>query len=172
MTFTKGIGFFILRQSRVHWLRMTKLTFFHHKRKDGAVRSGVELDDELLLQKYIPGAEERDSALLWYVDVRCTVEGSAVTANAGSARMFFERIGEPVEQALQDCAEELAVGLDSEVWPLRKAIKNLPAGIRGEVVCSAMRRVADGELSQLLRELASNWIANLNELREEPAAIA
>ena len=142
-----------------------KLTFFHQKRKDQAVRTGIEVDDELLAQKFIQGLHDHDSALLWYVDVRCTVDQSA-PIELGEAKALLTKIGEPVRHALRAVADELRAGLDSDVWPLRRDVNDLPAGIRAEVVCSAMRRITDGELSQVLGRLAGNWTEIITELSE------
>jgi hypothetical protein len=142
-----------------------KLTFFHQKRQDQAVRAGIEVDDELMAEKFIPGLPDHNSALLWYVDLRCAIDQPAPT-DLGNARALLLDIGEPVQRTLFSVADELSAGLDSDLWPLRRVVPSLPAGIRAEVVCSAMRRVADGELSQAVRELAQNWQVMINEMPE------
>jgi hypothetical protein len=147
---------------------MTKLTFFHQKRKDRAVRTGIEMDGELLLERYFPGEAEKDPALLWYVDVRCS-SLQPIAADPGEARRFFLNIGAQVQSALLETAEELRAGMDSEIWPHRKEIHHLPQGAAGEVVCSAMKRITDGELAQVLRDLARNWKDKLEELAERAA---
>jgi hypothetical protein len=147
-----------------------KLTFFHQKRKDLRTRTGIEVDDDLLLEKLSPGFDGNDSALLWYVDVRCTGEQPAPT-EPPEARALLINMGEPVRSAFLILAEELRAGLDSDVWPIRRRISNLPSGLSGEVVCSAMRRITDGELSHVLRNLAENWPKVLEEL-SEPAVLA
>jgi hypothetical protein len=129
-----------------------KLTFFHQKRKDEAVRTGVEVEDELLLQKFTPGMEDKDSALLWYVDVRCGLD-KPIDAEPSAARTFLESIAEPISRTLSAVADELQAGLDSEVWPLQRKIESLPEDVKGEVVCSAMKRSTDGEIAGVLRHL-------------------
>ena len=149
---------------------MTQVTFFFQKRKDQAVRTGVEVNDELVLGRFTPGNEENDSALVWYIDVRC-VTMDVIPADASSARAFLVGISEPVKAAFSSFAEELNVGLDADNWPVRRPIRKLPDGIKAEVVCSAMKRVTDGELSEALREMAKQWVENLNELPEIAPAI-
>ena len=52
---------------------MTKLTFYRQGRKDGGIRTGVEVNDESVLGRFEEGDKETDSALDWYVDIRCSV---------------------------------------------------------------------------------------------------
>ena len=144
---------------------MTKLTFFQQKRRDEAVRTGVEVDEELVLQRFTPGNPENNSALVWYVDVRCVSEAS-LPADSSAAREFFQDIAEPVRRTLLSTADELRAGLDAEIWPLRKQIDGLPPGIKGELATSAMRLVAGRELAEVLQTLARNWPDNLRELSE------
>lgn len=46
--------------------RMKSLTFYHQKRKDGGVCTGVELDGERVLEQFKPGGGLQDSALEWF----------------------------------------------------------------------------------------------------------
>jgi hypothetical protein len=144
---------------------MTKLSFFHQKRKDKAVRTGIEVDEDLVLERFEPGDEESDSSLLWYVDVRCTTE-SAIPVNAEQARLFFVHLAAPIEASLKSAAADLRAGLDADVWPIRRSIQEMPNGVNGEIVCSAMRRITDGELSRVLLQLADGWTETLNQLSE------
>ena len=144
---------------------MSKLTFFHQKRVDRAIRTGVEVDEELVLQRFFPGGPENNSTLVWYVDVRCVTE-VVMPADSGAVLGFFENIAEPVRQTLLSTADDLRAGLDAEIWPLRKEIEGFPNGAEGELVISAIRRVAGGELAEVLQELAKNWPEHLYELAE------
>lgn len=145
---------------------MTKLTFFYHKRKDAAVRIGVEVEEDRVLERYIPGQENSDSALLWYIDVRCSTD-EEISADSEAVRKFFLKLSTPIQVALKSVANELSVGLDSDIWPNKWGLKNLPQGISGEIVCSATRRITDGELVNVLLTLANEWpelIADLQPL--------
>ena len=54
---------------------MPKLVFYRQKRYDGAIRTGLELDDDPIAEHYEEGSGERDPALLWFVDLRCKGPG-------------------------------------------------------------------------------------------------
>jgi len=149
---------------------MTKLTFFHQKRRDTAIRTGIEVNDETVLSRFSPGGNERDSALLWYVDVRCE-STTAIPADAPNARNFFFRNERPISEALKRAAEDLRVGLDADIWPLRHQILGLSSGISGEIACSAMRRIANEEISNVLIDLSNKWQTILNELHEPAEAV-
>lgn len=152
-------------------LKMSKLVFFYHKRRDDAVRIGIEVDEERLLETYTPGQEFSDSALLWYADVRCSTE-EEIDADSETARKFFMEIATPVKVALDSIAEELRAGLDSDIWPNRWPLSQLPPGIQGEIVCSAMRRVTDGELGQVIKELAHDWEKVITTLQPTPYLVS
>jgi hypothetical protein len=149
---------------------MTKLSFFHQKRKDEAVRTGVEVDSDLVLERFVPGDGENDSALVWYIDVRCTTE-SAIEADAETVRSFFLDLAGPIGSGLRSAAEDLRAGLDADLWPIRRPIQSMPRGVHGEIVCSAMRRVTDGELSRVLQNLADVWAVTLTQLPEVVAPL-
>lgn len=150
---------------------MTKLSFFYHKRRDDAVRVGIEVDEDRVLEMYTPGQELSDSALLWYADVRCSTQEEN-GADPESARRFFLEIAGPVKLALNSIAEELRAGLDSDIWPNRWPLTNLPRGIQGEIVCSAMRRVTDGELGKVIKELAHDWEKVITTLQPTPYLVS
>jgi hypothetical protein len=155
-------------QVLINLLSMTKLTFFHQKRKDSAIRTGVEVNDELALENFVPGDNERDPVILWYIDIRCESKAD-FPPDPEAARLFFTRIAPRISMALLDLARELAAGLDSDTWPARRRISNLPPGIKAELACSATQRVAGGEISMALEKLAKNWkqiLADLNSLAE------
>jgi len=51
-----------------------------------------------------------------------------------------------------------------------KASSKVNGGLRLTVTCSAMRRVSARKLGDILREVAANWVGNLETLAAAPAA--
>lgn len=133
---------------------MTKLTFYRQGRKDGGIRTGVEINDEPVLGRFEEGDKETDSALEWYVDVRCSV--SKLGNDPENARRWLMEHASIIQAALDDLAKELEAGMDfSSV--LRRKIAGAPRGVQMDIVCSAVRRLTAQEMTKVLSELGVQW---------------
>ncbi len=129
-------------------------------RRDGGLRTGIESDDERLLEHMDPGAGPRDSALLWFVDIRCS--GVTLPSEPEEVRQWFLDRSGLIRAALRELSEELIAGIDSD-WPLRKEI---PAddGVEMAIYCSAIRRLSGREISGILSQLDRTWIDTIRQL--------
>jgi hypothetical protein len=139
---------------------MDKLNFYHQKRSDGGLRSGIDFNDERVLESYESGTQPEDSTLLWFIDVRCS--GENLPQEPESIRHWFLNRSEIIQSALNELAEGLHAGIDSG-WPLKK---DLPTkdGVCMAVYCSAIRRLTGREISQVLSDLRSAWPDLINNL--------
>jgi hypothetical protein len=133
---------------------MDKLNFYHQKRRDGGVRTGIEFNDERMLELYEPGNLPQDSALLWFVDVRCS--GKNLPSEPEQIRSWFLGRGDIIQRALQEFSQDLFVGIDAD-WPMRKTIVPSRNGVRMAIYCSVTRRFTGKEISAILSDLAKNW---------------
>jgi len=50
---------------------VTEIAFFINARQDGGLRTGIDVNGETIWHHFIPGPEDADPALLWWVDVTC-----------------------------------------------------------------------------------------------------
>ena len=101
---------------------MDELNFYHQKRRDGGLRTGIDTNDERVLERFEPGNAAQDSALLWFVDVRCS--GESLPAEPELIRRWFlDRTG-TIQAGLRSLAVELSAGMDRD-WPLKKEIRLL-----------------------------------------------
>ena len=132
---------------------MSKLTFYHQKRRDGALRTGVELNDERILENYEPGDSPQDSALLWFVDVRCS--GEPIPSQPEAVRQWLLERGGAVGPSLRQLAEDLAAGIDPD-WPVKKEVPTAD-GVSMVIYCSAIRRLSGREIAGILSALAEHW---------------
>jgi len=69
---------------------MPTITFYRQARRDGGIRTGIEIDQNTVLMRFDRGRKESDPALLWCVDVRCSgarLPREPETAPAGSSTM-------------------------------------------------------------------------------------
>jgi hypothetical protein len=147
---------------------MEKLTFFHQKRRDGGIRTGVEINDERILECFEPGSPREDSRLLWWIDVRCSQKTWPVEPE--EVRAWLLENAQRIEGGLKALAAELNAGIDKD-WPVRHVVPGR-AGIKIEIFCSAMRRVAGREIQAELSNLACNWQTIIAELPSREMAEA
>jgi hypothetical protein len=133
---------------------MTKLTFYRQGRKDGGVRTGVEVNDEPVMGRFEEGEKENDSALEWYVDVRCSV--SKLGHDPEDARRWLTENANAIQAALGNLAKEVNAGMDFSCV-LRRKVAGAPRGVQMDIVCSAVRRLTAQEMAKVLSELGVQW---------------
>jgi hypothetical protein len=145
---------------------MSTITFFRQARRDGGIRTGIDIDDRTVLSRFEAGGREDDPALLWYVDVRCA--GPRLPRDVEAARQWLIRHEAAVRQALDALARQAPDGVDASEWPLQTT-KRL-AGATVTVACSAVRRVEAREMAAVLRDVAEHWRERLDALNVLHAA--
>jgi hypothetical protein len=141
-------------------MKMKKLTFYHQKRRDGGLRTGVELDDERVLECYEPGSAQEDPTLIWWIDVRCAQR--TWPTEPERVRAWLLENAQKIEDGLKDYAAELGAGIDIN-WPAKHVVSNRN-GMKIEIYCSAMARVGGREIQAELLKLARNWQTIITEL--------
>lgn len=151
------------------FLPVDKLTFYHQKRRDGGVRSGVEFNEQRILERFEPGASPEDSALIWFVDVRCS--GENLPSEPDSIRQWFLNHAETIRTELYKLSQELIAGIDSG-WPVKKEIAAQGA-LRMAIYCSAIWRLSGREISHILSGLGDRWSAVIQSLGsyEQPVPV-
>jgi hypothetical protein len=151
---------------------MPTLTFFRQARRDGGIRTGIDVDDRTVLSRFEPGRRDEDPALLWYVDVRCT--GPRLPRDIDAARQWLTRHAIQVRQALEalEALEALAAqapeGLDPSEWPVQTT-QRIP-GATITVAASAVRRPEARGMAATLRDIADHWRQHVDALTILPAA--
>jgi hypothetical protein len=129
------------------------LNFYHQKRGDGGMRSGIDFNDERILESFQPGTQPEDSALLWFIDIRCSAEN--LPSDPEPIRRWFLDRSDLIQSALQQLAGDLPAGIDSG-WPIRRIIST-EDGVNMAVYCSAIKRLTGREISQVLSNLRNAW---------------
>jgi hypothetical protein len=139
---------------------MKQLIFYHQKRRDGGLRTGVEVNDEPVLEEFKLGRQPEDSRLLWFIDVRSI--GTKVPTQPEPVRRWLLQIGPSVRTALRELAEEIRAGIDSD-WPVKKDVPS-PQGTKTAIYCSAMRRMDGRKIVHVISELQENWDQVIQQL--------
>jgi hypothetical protein len=141
---------------------MTTLTYYRQKRADGGIRWGIELDGTTIDSHFTEGSSDRDPVLLWYVDIRC--EGRSLPHEEVQAILWLGDHADVIQKAIEMAAKQFVVGMDADEWPVRIPMKGLPKGVRGTIICSAVRRVTGRELAKVLTSLANNWTRSIRRV--------
>lgn len=136
---------------------MAEVTFYHQERVDGGHRSGLDVDGESALQRFVPGGEDSNPALVWYVDVVFTTDAPPPTQE--EALVWIEQHEPDVAEALQAAAESLSCGIDTDYAPWRYDFPGRFGSVRVSV--SAIRRVAAVEIAGRIRSLTATGVKHL-----------
>jgi hypothetical protein len=135
---------------------MAKITFYHQKRRDGGIRTGVEIngETELGLEEEFTG-KEIDPVLLWFVDLRC--EGKKLPTDAEAVRAWLLEQSSVIRAGLESLAGEIRAGIDFNTFPYLWPVPGAPRGVRMMLACSAMRRTEARSIRDVLVHLAAHW---------------
>jgi hypothetical protein len=148
---------------------MSDLVFYRQKRYDGGVRTGVEWEGMPLARHFDPPAGDRDPALLWFVDLRCSGPGIPNDPDAA-----FDWLGEQtsmIREGFRRFGEKLLVGADHDDDPLEWTdFGATPVGVALKLVCSATRRVDARDMSGVINDIGFHWSDYLNLLVHEQEA--
>ena len=148
---------------------MRELTYYQQLRRDGGLRTGIDLDQETsLLSDFLDGSPELQDdpmgpALVWFVDLRC--RGDELPIESEAAREWFLEHVETFREGFARLADAL-VGVDaSETIRWADFPRPIP-GVQAEIVCSATRRSDGRAFAETLREVARELPDSLRVIRE------
>jgi hypothetical protein len=131
------------------------LSFYRQQRRDGGVRTGIEIDDHTELGRFENEAEDSDPVLAWWVDLRC--EGRKLPMDPESARRWFLEHAAVIHRGFQTLANEMEAGLDFNTWPHVWPVPGSPRGVRMAIACNASRRRDGLKMPQILKEIDQHW---------------
>lgn len=145
---------------------MTEIAFFINARQDGGMRTGIDVDGETIWHHFVPGSEDADPALLWWVDVSC--EGDLPNDPDG-VRQWMLEYADLIRNALKQAAGDIEpVGFDVEMRPFWREYAS--GNVRVVVVASAVRRLQAREMGAVLQDLSNRWVELLQAL-EQPSEV-
>jgi hypothetical protein len=148
---------------------MARIAFFRQGRRDGGIRTRIEIERDTVLGRFEEGTDEPDPVLTWLLDIEC--EGDSLPAEREAARRWFLDHAEEIRGELESLARLLGVGLDIDSGPFRqKSLKKIEGqDVSIEVGCSALRRLEAQRIAEFVRDVAERWedlVRNLPALEE------
>lgn len=127
------------------------------------MRTGIELDKNLVYGRFDEGDPEYDPVLLWYIDLRC--EGPGLPTEPDDARQWLLNQSDIVCDGLRRCAEELRAGSDPDIYPVFwEGFSGVPEGVSMKLAFTAIRRIDAIQLSQKMCDLSAHWIELIESL--------
>lgn len=144
---------------------VTVLTFYTQARRDGGVRTALEINDNTVLARFQSGDKDDDPTLDWFVDLE--FKGKGVPKTAERAREWLLERGDETGGVLRSLADELRAGVDVESLPFERVVLLGPGGVRMRIVCSAARRVNARRIADVLRRLAARWDEQVRGLQAD-----
>jgi hypothetical protein len=145
---------------------MPKLTFYRQGRADGAIRTGIELDEDTIFETYEASGSEVDPTLLWYIDLRC--KGPGIPSDPQEAKHWLLDSEAIIRAGFSRCANEFEAGRDVELYPIFwSKFHELPEGVEITIACATNRRIWALSVPKLLEDVAEHWRERIEHL--EPA---
>ena len=134
---------------------MAEVSFFHNERDDNGTRTGLNVGGRRALERFIPGDEESDPSLRWYVDV--VISTKSLPKTQSSSAIWLTKHADAIQEALEAAAARLEVGLDFDSMPWTFKHRSAQGIIRVSV--SALRCLAAREIAKRIRDfLATTWV--------------
>jgi len=140
---------------------MSTIVFFRQARVDCGIHTGIDVNGTGW-EYYEPGSDERDPALVWYVDLRA--QGVDLPDSPEDARQWLLENEPLVIATYRQLAERLEVGIDPDMWPLQVENAQTPAGVSITAVCYCMSRISARQMRQTVQEIGEHWREYLDRL--------
>lgn len=146
---------------------MSELIFYRQARIDGGLRTGIELDGEMLAERFENESSEPDPILIWYVELRCA--GSGIPDTSAEAYRWLVDHSSTISEGFKKCAVETNVGVDPDIYPAQwGGFESTPPDTRWVIAYSALRRIDSRQMNQILAEIGSTWEVLIRDLEPQP----
>jgi hypothetical protein len=141
---------------------MATIWYYKNVRYDGGVRTGIDINGERILHRFINSSEDEDPALLWFVDVEC--DGAELPTDPDAARNWLLAQIPTIQQRMNEVADHFEVGIDGLSAPYVKSWSDPANGVTIRIRCSAIHRLVGVDFSRRLREVATDMESDVQSL--------
>jgi hypothetical protein len=139
---------------------MPTIIYYRQARRDGCIRTGIELDDLVLLGRFEGETDDPDPVLSWYVNVESV--GEDLPGEPEAIRRWLLDHGQPIRHGLEAVAEGIDAGLDLQDG-LRREIP-VAVGVVTTLYCRGNRRAESQHMAEILRDIALHWMSRIRDL--------
>jgi hypothetical protein len=134
---------------------MQHLTFYRHKRRDGGIRTAVDVDGITVLHLFKIRGPKNDPALDWWMDLRC--KGAKLPRDAEGSRQLLLTHRTVIKEGFAQLAERFEAGMDLEFNPFLWPVPRSPKGVRMTIGLGATRRTEALEMGRILADIGAHW---------------
>jgi hypothetical protein len=141
---------------------MSTVSLYHNDRVDGGKRTGLEINGQRAFEQYVPGGEERDPAIRWYLDV--DLPAAKTPMNRRESALWLRTHHRQIEEVVTQAKKELGAGYDADGLPWLFNWES-PEGVI-QLKVSAQRRYSAQNIAHYLDEfLRKDWKSFLKQAR-------
>jgi len=150
---------------------MTEITFYRQQRRDGSIRSGLELNGEPqfgLIQSWPSETSDDDLSMVldWYIDLTIQSPNPIDHSDPEQTKNELLKLQASIQHGLNQLANSMGAGVDFESPVLWSKFPELSEGFHVEMVCRASSRISSRQLMREIHEFANHWLEYLGNLKQ------
>lgn len=150
---------------------MTEITFYRQQRRDGSIRSGLELNGEPqfgLIQSWPLETSDDDLSMVldWYIDLTIQSPNPIDHSDPEQTKNELLKLQTSIQHGLNQLANSMGAGVDFESPVLWSKFPELSEGFHVEMVCRASSRISSRQLMREINEFANHWLEYLGNLKQ------
>ncbi len=150
---------------------MTEITFYRQQRRDGSIRSGLELNGEPqfgLIQSWPSETSDDDLSMVldWYIDLTIQSPNPIDSSDPDQTKNELLKLQASIQHGLNQLANSMGAGVDFESPVLWKNFPELSDGYEIELVCRASNRISSRQLMNEIHGFAHHWLEYLGSLKQ------
>jgi hypothetical protein len=150
---------------------MTEITFYRQQRRDGSIRSGLELNGEPqfgLIQSWPSETSDDDLSMVldWYIDLTIQSPNPIDHSDPEQTKNELLKLQASIQHGLKQLANTMGAGVDFESPVIWSKFPELSEGFHVEMVCRASSRITSRQLMREINEFANHWLEYLGNLKQ------
>jgi hypothetical protein len=150
---------------------MTEITFYRQQRRDGSIRSGLELNGEPqfgLIQSWPSETSDDDLSMVldWYIDLTIQSPNPIDHSDPEQTKNELLKLQASIQHGLNQLANSMGAGVDFESPVIWSKFPELSEGFHVEMVCRASSRITSRQLMREINEFANHWLEYLGNLKQ------
>ncbi len=150
---------------------MTEITFYRQQRRDGSIRSGLELNGEPqfgLIQSWPSETSDDDLSMVldWYIDLTIQSPNPIDHSDPEQTKNELLKLQASIQHGLNQLENSMGAGVDFESPVIWSKFPELSEGFHVEMVCRASSRITSRQLMREINEFANHWLEYLGNSKQ------